>query len=101
MDNMTRIDIIAAEGAMPKEEIVLLLTTFSDKEREYAACKARELSLSIFGRKIFSRGLLEISNFCSNDCYYCGIRKSNHNAVRYRLSEDEIYDCCEWGYSAG
>ncbi|MEA4871653.1 MAG: [FeFe] hydrogenase H-cluster radical SAM maturase HydE [Synergistaceae bacterium] len=101
MDNMTRIDILAAEGTLPKEKLVELLSTFSDEERKYAADKARELSLSIFGRKIYLRGLLEISSFCRNDCYYCGIRKSNNNAVRYRLSEEEIYNCCEWGYGAG
>lgn len=86
---------------MSKEELVALLSTFSDQDRKYAAGKAQELSLSIFGRKIYSRGLLEISSFCSNDCYYCGIRKSNVKAVRYRLSEDEIYSCCEWAYGSG
>ena len=101
MDNMTRIDILAAEGKLPKEELVKLLSSFSERDRKYAAYKARDVSLSIFGRKIYSRGLVEISNYCRNDCYYCGIRKSNSNAVRYRLSEDEIYYCCDWGYEAG
>lgn len=101
MDNMARIDILAAKTTLSKEELVALLSTFSDQDRKYAAGKAQELSLSIFGRKIYSRGLLEISSFCSNDCYYCGIRKSNVKAVRYRLSEDEIYSCCEWAYGSG
>ncbi len=60
--------------------------SFSENDRLYAAEKARALSVSIFGKKIYSRGLVEISNYCRNDCYYCGIRKSNCNAVRYRLS---------------
>lgn len=101
MDNMTRIDILAKKAILSKEELVVLLSTFSDEDRKYAAGKAQELSLSIFGRKIYSRGLLEISSFCKNDCYYCGIRKSNVKAIRYRLSEYEIYSCCEWAYGSG
>jgi biotin synthase len=63
--------------------------------------RAWKISLSVFGRKIYTRGLIEISNYCRNDCYYCGIRRSNTKAVRYRLSLDEIYYCCDWGYGAG
>lgn len=101
MDNITRIDILAAKGLLPREELVVLLSTYSGEDRKYLADKAQKLSLSIFGTKIYSRGLLEISSFCRNDCYYCGIRKSNNNAVRYRLSEEAIYNCCEWAYKSG
>ena len=101
MDNLTRIDILASAGTLPKGELVALLSSFSENDRLYAAEKARALSVSIFGKKIYSRGLVEISNYCRNDCYYCGIRKSNCNAVRYRLSETEILYCCDWGYEAG
>jgi len=97
MDNITRIDYLAKAGILPKEELVELLSSYSKEDRMYAAEKAMKTSVSIFGRKIYSRGLVEISNYCRNDCYYCGIRKSNSNAVRYRLSEDEIYYCCDWG----
>ena len=101
MDNITRIDDLAKAGILPKEELVELLSSYSEGDRMYAAEKARETSLSVFDRKIFSRGLVEISNYCRNDCYYCGIRRSNTKAVRYRLSEDDIYYCCDWGYGAG
>ena len=101
MDNMTRIDDLAKAGTLPKRELVELLSSYSEADRIYAAEKAKETSLSVFGKKIFSRGLVEISNYCRNDCYYCGIRRSNTKAVRYRLSLNEIYYCCDWGYEAG
>ncbi|MCM1505857.1 MAG: [FeFe] hydrogenase H-cluster radical SAM maturase HydE [Ruminococcus flavefaciens] len=54
-----------------------------------------------YGKKVFLRGLIEISSYCKNDCLYCGIRRSNANADRYRLSREEILSCCENGYSLG
>ncbi len=101
MDNKRRIDDLSKNGILPKEELLSLLSYYSKEDRLYAAGKAREISLSVFGKKIYSRGLLEISNFCRNDCYYCGIRKSNDKAVRYRLSEEDIYNSCDWAYGAG
>jgi biotin synthase len=55
----------------------------------------------IYGRDVFTRGLIEISNVCKNDCYYCGIRKSNRQCDRYRLTPQEILDCCAEGYDLG
>lgn len=54
-----------------------------------------------YGRKIFTRGLIEFTNYCKNNCYYCGIRNGNHNAGRYRLTEEEILKCCHMGYEMG
>lgn len=62
---------------------------------------ARKTAKSAYGNKVFLRGLVEISSFCKNDCYYCGIRSSNKSASRYRLSSDEILSCCREGYSIG
>lgn len=55
----------------------------------------------IYGDKVYIRGLIEFTNYCKNDCYYCGIRRSNASAVRYRLTKDEIMMCCREGYSLG
>ena len=55
----------------------------------------------IYGNAVFTRGLIEISNICKNDCIYCGIRKSNHNCERYRLSPEEILSCADEGYDLG
>ncbi len=101
MDNITKIDVLAEQSFLPKNELMDLISTFDAGDREYAAEKARELSLLVFGKKIYTRGLIEISNFCSNDCYYCGIRRSNSGAKRYRLSKEEIFFCCDSGHDAG
>jgi len=85
----------------------------TDKEYEYllenrtlevadvlaeAAVKVRK---EIYGNEVYIRGLIEISNICKNDCYYCGIRKSNSNCLRYRLTVEEILECCKEGYELG
>lgn len=55
----------------------------------------------IYGNEVYIRGLIEVGNVCRNDCYYCGIRRSNSNCERYTLSNDEILSCCDEGYSLG
>ena len=55
----------------------------------------------VYGKDVYTRGLIEFTNYCKNDCYYCGIRRSNKNASRYRLRRDEILKCCREGYSLG
>lgn len=68
---------------------------------EYLQRQAQEETLARFGNKIFIRGLIEISNRCRNNCYYCGIRKENGNVARYELTQDEILACCREGYQIG
>ena len=67
----------------------------------YAAEKAIEIRQRHYGKTVYIRGLIEISNYCKNDCLYCGIRKSNRSCERYRLSKDEILSCCDEGYPLG
>lgn len=69
--------------------------------KKYLRIKAREKADKIFGKYIFMRGLVEFTNYCKNDCIYCGIRKSNKNAERYRLNKKEILECCKIGYDIG
>lgn len=66
---------------------------------EYLFEKARIRQTQVFGHSVYLRGLIEFTNYCRNDCYYCGIRRSNRNCDRYRLSEKEILECCEKGYA--
>lgn len=65
--------------------------------QEYAVTKRKE----VYGNSVYIRGLIEISNICKNDCFYCGIRRSNENADRYRLSPQEILKCADVGYNLG
>lgn len=63
--------------------------------------KARRIRHKHYGHDVYIRGLIEFTNYCKNDCYYCGIRKSNRNANRYRLSKEQILECCQNGYALG
>lgn len=76
-------------GGRTREDFTLL--------SELAQSRCREF----YGDRVFMRGLIEISSYCKNDCLYCGIRRSNANAERYRLAPDEILSCCELGYKLG
>lgn len=62
---------------------------------------ARRIRERFYGKRVFIRGLIEFTNYCRNDCYYCGIRRSNQEVQRYRLTEEEILSCCENGYELG
>ena len=63
--------------------------------------KAAAVRQSIYGNKVFIRGLIEFTNICKNDCYYCGIRAGNGDVSRYRLTHEQILDCCKTGYDLG
>lgn len=79
-----------------------LLNFIKDESyNEYLAKKADKVRQEIYGKDVYVRGLIEFTNFCKNDCYYCGIRKSNSNVERYRLSFDEIITCAKIGYKLG
>lgn len=70
-------------------------------DRQQLFEKADEVRRQYYGKDVYIRGLIEISSFCNNDCYYCGIRRSNGRAERYRLTEEEILQCCGEGYRLG
>ncbi|MBQ2897695.1 MAG: [Clostridia bacterium] len=95
------IDKLVLEQYLSFDELCTLLSGYTDDDRAYAAEIARRISLKNFDNKIFIRGLIEISSFCKNDCLYCGLRKSNKNAQRYRLSKEDILSCCNIGYELG
>ena len=68
---------------------------------KYLFQNSSEVRDEIYGKHIYSRGLIEFTNYCKNDCLYCGIRRSNHKADRYRLEQEDILLCCELGYKLG
>lgn len=95
------IERLSKEHTLKEEEYYELITGYSPSLAEKAALKAVYVRKQIYGTDVYVRGLIEFSNVCKNDCYYCGIRCGNKNADRYRLTEEEIYSCCESGYALG
>lgn len=88
------------EQMLTKEEWIALITG-QKKYQEEAAEMAKRIREEHFGNKVYVRGLIEFTNYCKNDCYYCGIRRSNQKADRYRLSLEEILKCTDTGYKLG
>ena len=95
------IDKLRQERTLTPEEFRQLLTGCDAEILRYINKQAQEVALLHFGNKIYIRGLIEISNCCRNNCYYCGIRKGNLNIERYRLSRESILNCCKQGYELG
>lgn len=101
MDNIKLIDKLNKEKSLDIHEWKKLLSTFTEEDRLYAADIARKIAIDKFGKNVYFRGIIEFTNYCHNNCYYCGIRKSNKNACRYRLTKEDILNCCEEGYKYG
>ncbi len=99
---MDIISKLMEEHQLEKAEWIELLSKSEDpfvvKELREAAVKLRK---RYYGDKVFTRGLIEFTNYCKNGCYYCGINRENRKVKRYRLTEEEILDCCENGYGLG
>lgn len=83
------------------EELFALLESDSEEVDSLLAERARKVRERIYGKDVYLRGLIEFTNYCKNDCYYCGIRRSNRNAERYRLSAEQILECSDLGYELG
>ena len=101
MEIIRLIDRLERDGELEKGEWMELLENFGEEEQEYAAKKARKIADDIYGKDIYIRGLIEFTNYCKNDCFYCGIRRSNSKAERYRLTKEQILSCCESGWELG
>ena len=95
------IDSLSAGARLSEEQFEYLVSHRSDEGARLLQERAAAVRDEIYGRDIFVRGLIEFSNVCRNDCYYCGIRKSNPNLQRYRLSEAQIMYCVRSGYDLG
>ena len=95
------IDKLVLNRDLSDEEFEQLILCEDKESIEYLAAKAREVREKNYGKEVYLRGLIEFTNYCKNDCLYCGIRRSNKNAERYRLTEEQILNCCEVGYKLG
>ena len=88
-------------GDLTRDEIITILENRNSEIQSELAKRASETAQEHYGNKVYVRGLIEFTNYCRNDCYYCGIRCGNKNAERYRLSKEEIVECASYGYGLG
>jgi len=97
----TLIDKLYIKENLSDQELLELLDGLDEQSTAYLHQKADEKRKSVYDNKVFMRGLIEFTNFCKNDCNYCGIRRSNKEADRYRLDAEVILACCQTGYDLG
>ncbi|MBR6557733.1 MAG: [Clostridia bacterium] len=103
MNEVTKklIDKLYNTSSLEEAEYLHLINNRTPEVTEYLRSLAVEVRKKHYGNKVYIRGLIEISNYCKNDCLYCGIRRSNKLVERYRLTEEEIISCAHVGYSLG
>ena len=100
-DAIALIDRLAQQHSLTLAEYQTLIEAECEETRTYAAQQAVAVRQAVYGTDIFLRGLIEVTSYCRNDCYYCGIRKSNQACQRYLLSDEDILTCCAEGYQLG
>ena len=90
------IDKLRSEHRLEPEEYARLVAAASGETLDRAMRAAREVAVARFGTGIYIRGLIEVTNYCRNDCYYCGIRRNNRNVERYLLTREQQLDALKW-----
>lgn len=95
------IDKISETNKASKEELLLILGNKNEEIDGYLYKKADETRRRVYGGEVYLRGLIEFTNHCKNDCFYCGIRASNKGCQRFRLNKEQILSCCDEGNSLG
>lgn len=99
------IDKLNTDKILTREEFVTLIDYQSKNNDEdlsnYTFKIARDLGDKYYGKDIYIRGLIEFTNYCKKNCYYCGLRAENRQVNRYRLTKNQIVDCCKAGYELG
>lgn len=101
MNNTERIAKLERDGDLSDDDFISLIRTIRPEEREVLFAAARRVRENNYGKAVYIRGLIEFTNICKNDCLYCGIRRSNEKAERYRLTPEEILACAKEGYGLG
>lgn len=95
------VERLERERTLSQSDFATLIRGRNPETAQLLAQKAAAQRQKYYGKDVYLRGLIEFTNYCKNDCYYCGIRRSNRQAERYRLSQEEILDCCRMGYGLG
>ena len=91
------VDKLINTGHASKEEIALLLQC-KENERTYLLEKSKEIKEKYIGNKVFFRGLIEFSNVCAKNCYYCGIRRDNKKLERYTIEDNEVIEAAKFAH---
>ncbi len=94
-------DKLIKNHSLTLDEYEQLVSGYSKGLAEYLRANAEKVRKDVYSNQVFVRGLIEISNICKNNCFYCGIRGGNHYCQRYRLTPKEIMECCVEGYELG
>ncbi|WP_054940547.1 [FeFe] hydrogenase H-cluster radical SAM maturase HydE [Paenibacillus ihuae] len=95
------LDKLSEQHELTEEEIVWFLGHLTPELKNKLYSRASEVRKQYYGVSVYSRGLIEFSSYCKQDCLYCGLRRSNWSAERYRLTEEEILECAAEGYELG
>ena len=93
---MKTIEKIVSQSDFSDEDIIRLLSISDIGEAEVLRCAAYDRATQTLGNEVYYRGLIELSNICTLDCRYCGIRQSNHNVQRYELTKEQIVGAATW-----
>lgn len=101
MTNKELIELLNREHRLEKDQWTQLFSHFTPEDLDFAMELARKITRERFGKSIYFRGIVEFTNYCKNDCYYCGIRCGNRKVSRYRLELEDILVCCREGYDNG
>ena len=99
--DLKMLESIQNTQSISREELGAILQTQDSFLIQELHKKAQQTATQIYGNKIYIRGLIEFTNYCKNNCYYCGIRCANAKADRYRLTTEQILSCCETGWNLG
>ena len=97
MEDQNLIHNILKKQFLSKQDIVLLLNSGGDEKRLLYE-KAASVKKTNVGNTVYFRGLIEFSNICGKNCFYCGIRRGNQNVKRYDISDSEILDSVKYAY---
>lgn len=95
------IEKLIKQHCLAKEEYIELLDHYTGDTMKQLQVEADKLRRQYYEDKVYTRGLIEFTNYCKNNCYYCGIRLDNKHVSRYRLTKEEILLSCKTGYDLG
>ncbi len=101
MDVKAIIEKLYETNDATKEELLYLLDNIDDESKKLLMKRAHETRMKYYGNKVYMRGLIELTSFCQKDCLYCGLRRHNKEAQRYRLNLDEVLECVRKGDKLG